>query len=278
MHPKTLLSIPSVLVRFLEFELNPDQIQHFKTKINKLLDGRVAEFHNHTGDGDKTKIGYPFIQYRSIKTMLENDNGHKKNFNLAGLFGVGIGVELIFDLLNNIYQTGYPNDLYHFEIEEYSADVGLLDVPQKYKINHWLPLNKTTKKIEGEFFRIDNYEVWKSEMSMKVRVEFLEELIAGQILDFCEEIGFRIPEKSLKVTLLDYKTLGKVKYPNNDRQEVRFEAFDIIYEANINLPEYIGMGKGKSKGFGWQTQTSHHQLIDKFRLTPQQNNNRKRRI
>lgn len=257
-------SIPSILVRFLEYELRPDQIQDFKTKINKIVDGQVAEFHNHIADSEQTRLGYPYVQYRSIKTLMQNDRGDKRNFHLAGLFGVADGVEIILDLLNQIYQTGQPKSLYHFEVEEYQTSIMMTETPQKYKINHWLPLNTVFRKEENE--KTDNYERWKSEMKMTERVGFLESIVAGHIKDFCSEIGFRIPERQLSVSLLDYRTLGKIKYPNNDHHEVRYEAFDVIYEANIQLPEYLGMGKGKSKGFGWQTKTEHHQLIDPQRL------------
>lgn len=272
MHPKTLLPTYSVLVRFLEYELQPSQIQQFKTQINKIWDGQVAEFHNHIGDTEQTKIAYPFIQYRSIKTEYQNDFGHKKSFHVGGLFGVADGVALIFQLLDKIYAERKPKNLYRFEVEEYEIDIQLLEKPVRYKLNHWLPLNKVFKPKEN--IVVDNYEKWKEPMTMTERVGFLEGIIAGHIKDFCREIGFMIPENQLKVTLYDYKTLGKINYPNNDRTNVSLEAFDVIYEANILLPDYLGMGKGKSKGFGWQTQTEFHQLIDRNRLAQQKNNHR----
>ncbi|MCU0327247.1 MAG: hypothetical protein MUF45_18795 [Spirosomaceae bacterium] len=264
--------LPATLTRFVEYELHPNQIQDFKTLINRVLKGQVEAFHNHIDGSEQTKMEYPLIQYRSIKTDMYNDWGEKKYFNLAGLYAVGEGVELVNDLLHEIRDSGKPHNLFEFDVEDYATEIKLLDTPQKYKINHWLPLNVAYNKTKAE--KIDNYKKWISEMTMHQRVEMLEGIIAGHIIDFCYEIGFKIPDNQLKITLFDYRTLGKVRYPNNDQADIHYEAFDVIYEANIQLPEYLGLGKGKSKGFGWQTQTQFHQLIDRQRLQTYQNQNR----
>lgn len=250
--------LPAILVRFLEYELRPDQIQSFKTLINSVVEGQIQEFHNHTGEGEQTLLGYPSIQYRSIKTEMIHESGYRKFFYLAGLFAVGKGVGVVMNFLEFVRANNAPRILLEFDIEDYSVELNLLNQPKKYKINHWLPLNVSYRADNHE--KIDNFKIWTSNLSMVQRVQFLEGILMGQIIDFCYAMGHQIPENQLKVTILDYHQLGAKNFTNNDKKGIHFEAFDVIYEANISLPDYIGLGKGKSKGFGWQTQTPFHWL------------------
>ncbi|MCX8190567.1 MAG: CRISPR-associated endonuclease Cas6, partial [Candidatus Diapherotrites archaeon] len=56
-------------------------------------------------------------------------------------------------------------------------------------------------------------------------------------------IGVRANER-ICVNLLNYRT-KRVRVHGNT-----FEAFKGMFEANISLPDYIGLGKSVSKGFG----------------------------
>jgi hypothetical protein len=267
--------IKTIMVRFLQREVAHHQISDFRTEINIILNGKDDLFHNHVIDNEQntsiiTQKKYPLVQFRSIKTTILDKKSENRQFDTAALFGVGLGFEAIGALIGNIMiQNRFPK-LKHIEVDTDETLVSITQSPTRYRLNHWLPLNKVVKHKEN--IVVDNYASWIAPMTMKERIAFLEGIIAGEIKDFCSAIGYEIPVEKLKVTLFDYKTLGKKPYPTSKNGTLSYEAFDVIYEANILLPEYIGMGKGKSKGFGWQTQTNHHQLIDRQRVFDNQKN------
>lgn len=255
------------LTWFLNKAIEPHQIPQFRSEINRILGWNDNRFHNHIKGSLQTERRYPTIQFRSLKLPEDARSELGVSHRLGTIWSIGEANKAVKDLLDMIAKTPKYKYLSDGVIQEQELLVGIVDEPIRYKINHWLGLTDER-----------NFKIWKSAMPLHDRIRFWEEILYAQIEEFCREVDFWIPQDSLRLTLFDYQSLGKSIYPNDDGNVINYEAFDIIYEANINLPDYIGMGKGKSKGFGWQTQTTHHQIIDRNRPTLQQNHSRKRKI
>jgi hypothetical protein len=76
------------------------------------------------------------------------------------------------------------------------------------------------------------------------RLALLESILKGNILSFAKGIGWDIDrEISLRID-----TIEKVRPVTFKEQKVL--AFDVTFRTNVFLPDYLGLGKGVSLGFG----------------------------
>jgi hypothetical protein len=66
--------------------------------------------------------------------------------------------------------------------------------------------------------------------------------------------------RALIVEVTDFKIITQDKYPTSNGSSLSFKVVNLCYRTNLILPEFIGLGKGKSKGFGWQTSSQYHTL------------------
>ena len=74
--------------------------------------------------------------------------------------------------------------------------------------------------------------------------EFLESILTGNILSFAKGMDYHIKERLLvKITHLS-KPLSQTFKGQN------VLVFNIEFVSNIELPQWIGLGKGSSLGFG----------------------------
>lgn len=221
-------SIKTLLVTFPYMPLRYGDIRYLRSLINDVLDWKEPIFHNHKPEGGEI-YRYPLVQYRVHK-------------GVACLFGIEEGCKAISKLLSE-YHDELPEEMTaSMEIDTKQTDVKMLDTPIRYQIRYFLPFNT------------DNFEEWNKVRSLVEKIQFLERNIVGHLLAFCQDINFRVPDKSLIVEIEAIDDLDFVEYPAMTG-ELKLRAFNIIYHANIQLPDKLGIGKGKSKGYGVQTTT-----------------------
>jgi hypothetical protein len=116
--------------------------------------------------------------------------------------------------------------------------------------------NLTLKLCAGRFseyllfnyrpFNAANYAHFKSLHSDASRQAFIEGLLNTHILKFAGAVDWRIPV-DVKVTILNIR---RPKWISTDPAKMKSLCFDLQFRCNVFLPEYIGLGKGVSKGFG----------------------------
>lgn len=183
------------------------------------LDNKI--FHNH--DNDKLIYNYPFIQYKVA---------HKK----AALFCIGPGVDEIhefFGLRNwDIQLQDKKVELKIDKLELNNVTLNVWDKNFHYTIYDWLALNA------------ENYKKYQSISGLADKIQFLEKLLTGNILSFGKGVGWHI-EKPVKVKIEKIKGEKMIRYKG-----VPLMAFDVAFAANVFLPNYLGLGKSASHGFG----------------------------
>ncbi|RKY84167.1 hypothetical protein DRQ09_09015 [candidate division KSB1 bacterium] len=208
----------------------------FKLESNKFFNPRTAEkirgyfgnlytkdilFHHHLGDG-KLYYRYPFIQYKII-------DGEPL------IIGIKDGVDSLKKSFLEVDRLVI--DKKEFEIFEKSIileeiEFGVSKKIFKYKfITPWYALNQ------------NNYKKYLELDSIESKRELLKSILTGNILVISKSIGITITER-IEVKKLYFK---EFKFNLDDNRILGFVG---NFSVNFQLPDYIGLGKSVSRGFG----------------------------
>lgn len=188
--------------------------QEWRSWLNDLTDWQHDLLHNHRPEGGEI-YRYPLVQY------------HGKGFR-----GMQEGVGLLVKLLPLLEAE---TDL---EISTQKHDLKMLEKPRPYSLKRWQPFNS------------ENYTLWNDTRGLADRIKLLESILVGNVLGFCRAVGFEIPNKQLEVSIIgNLDDLGFQRFSTLNAELYR-RTFSVQFEANIALPEGIGLGRGSSKGYG----------------------------
>lgn len=180
-------------------------------------------FHNHI-DSQKLRYAYPLIQYKRI---------NKKAAILCMNEGVNVIGEHLSSQSTRIELNGVPMTL---EIENVSPKITTIqaweDAVFKYNVRRWLPLNSENYE---KFCSIDNYIE---------RVAFIEKILTANILSFFKGAGVTL-ERDIKCNILDLSEPKLLRF-----KKTKLMSFDVYFSSNATLPDYIGIGRHVSVGFG----------------------------
>ena len=72
----------------------------------------------------------------------------------------------------------------------------------------------------------------------------LEQILKGNILSFAKGVGWNI-ENPIKLDILEVLDEKTTLF-----KKIKVIQFDIIFSCNVDLPNYIGLGKASSLGMG----------------------------
>lgn len=186
----------------------------FASKFNDLI-----ELHNH--NTDKFVYSYPVVQYKFIG-------------ELPLLIGINEGTEIlkeIFDKFDAINLNGKEYEIIERTMTIRKEEFGLSDRIYFYEfLTPWFALNQK------------NQEKFKLAKNSEKKVELLRNTLKGNLLSMSKSLGYTVPEQiKCDVDLI----LTKSKYKGND-----ITSFDGGFMANFVIPDYLGIGKSVSKGFG----------------------------
>ena len=224
------MKLPILIIQFAN-EITSQEIQLFRGAVIASLNEKDILFHNHTEDG--VVYRYPRIQYKRI---------HKK----AAIVCVKEGIKSIGELFcadDYQYKIGEREvDMRIESINTYHTDIDFCDEPRRYRLLNWLPLNSENYK---EFLTIDG---------LTQRITFLEEKLIGNLLSFFTEMDFRA-EQQIELHITDITGQRLAHYKG-----VKLMAFDIEFKVNLTLPQYIGLGKSASIGFGTLTKVTEKRM------------------
>lgn len=175
--------------------------------------------HNHFEDG-RFAYRYPLVQYKVVdaKPMI---------------LGINEGADLLLDLFLNIKflqidEFEIPINSKNIETQVYEVDVADKLIDYEFK-TLWMALNEK------------NFSLYKK-TEINKRAELLDKIIQNNILSFYKGIGFWVDEKILaKGRFIEKST----KFKNQV-----MAAFEGTFITNAILPDFVGIGKAVSRGFG----------------------------
>ncbi len=203
--------------------LFPNEIPLFRAAVIEKTQRASDLFHNHKDDS-KYFFRYPLIQY-------------KINRKKASIVCLQDGTDEIHQLLK------YRDLVMHlagkkinFEIEDVNLHYHQLQLWDKkfhFSIHNWLALNQKHH---------DRYQELKADPD--AQKDLLESILKGNILAMAKGIGWHVEER-IQVEITEIK---ETKYLPFKRHKLL--AFSVNFISNVSLPDYIGLGKGSSIGFG----------------------------
>lgn len=203
-------------------EISWHEIPLFRGAVIDALHGRAdALYHNHVGDS--FRYAYPLIQYKRIRgkasvVCLEEGTEAIGKFLSEGDFSCRIGDRDEDMEIESVFSRRYR--------------IQVWDSTFRYRIRRWLPLNAK------------NYVRYKEIDDCTERISFLENILVANLLSLVKGLGIHVGEEiRCKLSSLSdpYQLANK---------RVRLTAFDAEFRTNMSLPDYVGVGKNASIGYG----------------------------
>ena len=213
------MKVKTLIVLF-DNKLPLNRMPLFRGAIIDLVGGDDM-YHNHKEDSFYYR--YPFIQYKRIHGQ-------------AAIFTIGPGTEQITKLLNaNNFKLKMGEESETFVIEKIIPGLTFIqtwDSRFHYHLRKWVALNS------------ENYTKYLAMETVIERTQFLQNILTGNILSMCKGLGITI-EKTIECLITHIDEPHKVKYKGNSLM-----SFDLEFASNVSLPDYIGLGKAVSMGYG----------------------------
>ena len=192
------------------------------TKVRGFIGNTFSEYpilHNHYAN-DKFLYSYPFVQYKIINGEIV-------------IVGIDEGADLIkkiapeLDVLSLDKEYKIKEKLIH----EKEFDIKPTSHEKHYKfITPWLGLNQT------------NYQKYINSKDWKEKKEILNRILVGNILSMSKGLGIIVNKRLYAKTHFEEKI---VEYKG-----VKMNAFTGEFKIHYDIPDYFGLGKGVSQGFG----------------------------
>ncbi len=195
---------------------------------SKDLRGAIAHvnkdnvlFHQHKEDGTFV-YNYPLIQYK----ILEGK---------GLLVGIDKGARVIANVNLLKKRMNFGKEEYIVQRQEMSfqkSAMGLFDGIREYNfLSMWLALNEK------------NYEKYQRLGTKAKRNKLLEKILIGNILSMSKSLGYTVPAP------IEVRDLNLKEVPTKLKGNPML-GFIGTFSVNFEIPDYWGIGKSVSRGFG----------------------------
>ena len=222
-------------IAILRFEENLSfvELRCFRGAIIDMVGRDNPFFHNHETSG--LRYAYPMIQYKVIE-------GH---VCIAGIAEAAMAVIQLVNRFPCSLSIGTKNMEFHVLDCKLVPFVPKLEItPKLYGLSNYIGLTD------------DNFKKYHSMLALSDKIVLLEQIITGNILSFLKGIGY-FAEERIECVITKFCEPKELPY-----KHVKFDCFDLQFVSNIELPDFIALGKSGSVGFGT---LSRLRLPDKFK-------------
>ncbi|NEN22783.1 CRISPR-associated endonuclease Cas6 [Cryomorpha ignava] len=208
-------------IKFPEIQLHTRDAHKLRGYFGNVFKDNSPLLHNHYDSG-QLRYRYPLVQYKILN-------------NTPTLVAIDEGAELLTQLFLKIQEIDidgkkYPIQNKHITSKNYPIGIGESLFTYTFE-TLWMALNQ------------ENYKKYtEAEDSEKRKI--LNRILVGNILSFFKSTGLMLEpdERILATTEVEPK---KTKF--KDQSMV---AFTGRFTTNAQLPDFIGIGKSVSRGFG----------------------------
>lgn len=205
-----------------ENEFEQSEITAVRAAVAQKIGKDNILFHHHI-DNEKVLFRYPLIQYKlSGKQLL-----------VLCLCEAVDEIQKFLQLKN--WDIRIHREQVSLKVDSIRMNAFTLNVWDKaftYRLHNWMALNP------------ENYRKYFSTVSMAERIQLLEKTLTAHIIAFAEGVKWNV-EKQVKVTL---HNIHKERW--SEYKGIKFWSPDIAFSTNVSLPDYAGLGRAVSVGFG----------------------------
>ncbi len=211
------------------FPLKQTEVPAFRGAVAGRVGRERTLFHQHQNHADGShslRRKYPLIQYKCL-------------YGKANIIALGEAVEEIHHLFADADWTiairGQKHSLRLKKLTLKEYDFRVLEDGEPlytYSLRNWLALNP------------ENYEAYQHATGIGARIQLPESVMKGQILNLLQGLGIWL-EEYLVVHLQDIPQQYVMTHKG-----VKLTAFSVRLQTNLFVPNYLGLGKGASRGFG----------------------------
>lgn len=213
------MQITQTVIQFPDIRLKTRDAHKLRGYFGNLFKEHSPLLHNHYQDGT-SRYAYPLVQYKVIR-------------NVPMLIGFEEGADLLISLFLKIRELDIEGEYYPISAKNIHQTRCELTVNQQlYNYTFetlWMALNQDNHR---KYILLDT----------KQKKEFLNHQLQNNILSFYKGVSFRVNENIMGVVQLEEK---QTKF--KDQQML---AFSGRFTTNAYLPEWVGIGKAVSRGFG----------------------------
>ena len=192
------------------------------SKLRGFIGNEFSEYtilHNHISNG-KFILTYPLVQYKIIEGN-------------AFIVGIGEGGKLLKKISSELNNLRLNKNYVVVEkfIHEKEVDINTSREEKHYKfITPWLGLNQ------------NNYQKYVQTSNWNQKKSILNKILVGNILSMSKGLKIIVNKRLYAKTHFEEKI---VEYKG-----VKMNAFIGEVKIHYNIPDYFGLGKGVSQGFG----------------------------
>lgn len=213
------MQTPITTIKFPDITLRTRDAHKLRGFFGDFFKEKSELLHNHYADG-KTRYAYPLVQYKVID-------------KIPVLVGLGEGAELLVDLflkIDHLDINCHTIPVYSKNIKQkrYEPFVGEELFQYQFK-TLWMALNQKNYK---QYIQMDHQK----------QKAFLNQQLVNNILSFYKGVGYRAEKRIMaKVDVAEKTTKFK---------DQKMLAFKGDFVTNAKLPDFAGIGKAVSRGFG----------------------------
>ncbi len=186
----------------------------FATKFNEY-----SLLHQHSAD--RLIYRYPLVQYKMIE-------------GAPMVIGINDGAEVLKQVYDKYDEIKLGEEVYEIVekgISVRNQEFGLSDKIHSYEFaTPWLALNQ------------ENYMKYYGLKSPEDRHEFLRKTLIGNLLSMSKSLDYQVPD--------EIKCDVDVKIRKSRLKDVNVMTFIGGFCVNFIIPNYLGIGKSVSRGFG----------------------------
>ena len=197
----------------------------FATRFNEY-----AELHQH--NADKFIYRYPVVQYKMIR-------------DVPTVIGINEGADVLMQIYDEYQEIRLGVNTYQIVdrgILPRDEEFGISDKVLSYEFETpWLALNQ------------ENYHTFYGLKSEEVRDDFLRKTLTGNIISMSKSLHYQVPDRitcDLSVTMR-----------KDHLKDVSVMTFMGTFHTNFIIPEFLGLGKSVSRGFGAVRQLTREEPV-----------------
>lgn len=215
------MKIRTLLVTF-SHDTSKIPITAFRGAIIEKVGREHQLFNNHISD-NKYLYKYPLIQYKKLRGQ-------------PAIFCLDIGVDEIHKLFEQkSWSIDLKGEKVELKVDRLDMKSTTLNVWEKsfgYNLWNWQALNE------------ENWAEYQKLDRMVDKIFKLEKILTANILSFAKGVNWHI-DKPISVVIKNVKLERNAKM-----KDINVKTFEVDFQTNVFLPDYMGLGKGVSKGFG----------------------------